>query len=107
VALSDAQIVALLQDPDVPRGVVLNEPRSYALEVRSLVAFVAARHPGCEDVETDLDAWVRRAGGRRMTITDPYRAIANVGRSLIGRRSRRPEDLYEIPASAVDVSGAR
>jgi hypothetical protein len=53
-------------------------------------------------VEATLDDFVRRSGGRRVQVIDPWKYLARIIPKRL-RDGQRPGDVYEIPQGALST----
>ncbi len=92
-------ISALLGDPDCPWALLARSPHTKAIMVSDLLSFARQRYPDWDDAEPRFDSWVEEAGGRRIRVIDPWRAL---GRLRFWReRDQDSGDVYDIPREAL------
>jgi hypothetical protein len=101
----------LLSHPEIadifessPTAQVYRHSSGEHFPVASVVNAGRSRHPGVPDIERQLDAFVRNAGGQRVAVVDPWRALGNLGRRLIRRPPQPADDLYVLPTEYLEAS---
>jgi hypothetical protein len=103
--ISDEEIIKLLADPACPWATFWRGKGDRAIMVDDAVRFIWSRAGVDLSAETQLDDFVHRVGGRRVSVIDPWKYLAR----LIPKRLRGPEgsgDVYEIPQSALATGNA-
>jgi len=66
--------------------------------VRDLLAYVQQRLPDAEHVESSLDDFVLRAGGKRNQMINLSNITRRTLRRLLGKPNPPPVQLYELPS---------
>jgi hypothetical protein len=91
-------LAELLADPRLPVvESVRRDPGFRHVVVWRLVALAEAEWGEKPGLESRLDELVEQAGGHRLGMVDPWRAIPDVVRRALGRPLPPREDLYALP----------
>lgn len=69
--------------------------------VEAVVHAGRLRYPDVPDIESQLDAFVTRINGEKVTVIDPWRAISNLSRRFRGRSPEPRDDLYVVPSDVL------
>ena len=95
---AEPQLRTLLADSRVPvvEGVRRDQGFRHVLVWR-LVALAEAEWGSRPDLESSLDGLVEEAGGHRLGMIDPWRAIPDLVRRAVGRPRPPREDMYALP----------
>jgi hypothetical protein len=96
--LSQAELSAIFQEAEAATGMtVLRAAGAAHLQVSDVLELGRRRNPGAVDLEGQLDRFVAARGGERTAIVDPYRAVADLFRRLVGRSAVGRNHLYVLP----------
>ena len=78
--MTDAEIRAALKDPRCPWAVYLTRDTTKAIVVADLERFVKEQYVTGPGLERRLDEFVSDAGGRRLSMFDPWGMLWNIVR---------------------------
>ncbi len=105
MSVSDQELGDLFTDPDAPTARLLGGSGSATIRVQDAVDLVKERHPDATDVESQIDGFISRSGGKKQRTLH----LNDIGSHLIGRLAGRPRSagviVYEIPARLFEERG--
>ena len=90
-------IASLLRHPDCPQARVLRSEDKRFVPVAQFILFARSRGVATTELEERTDAYVERIGGRRENVIDPWTAIPNLVRRVVGALESPPEYLWVLP----------
>lgn len=101
-SLTPAEIVEIFgasENSSTPR--VHRDGGSRHFMVNQVLEIALRRHPDTDGLEKQFDAFVDASGGERVSVIDPWRAVANIVRWLRRHDLSSRDDMYVIPSSAL------
>ena len=95
---TEADLIALLRDPDCPRARGLKAAQ--AVPVLLFIRFERTRGFATSNVEAMTDQAVRALGGTREAVVDPLLWLINLVHRATGQLTMRSEDVWVLPMSS-------
>ena len=98
-SLSEREFADLLGDPRCPVGLSIGGG-GFPIIASELVRVARVKFGDAADLESQVDAHVRRVGGARLTPTSFDNLARRALRRLAGKENPPAQDIYEIPKRA-------